>query len=157
MSTPFSGKEAAMNNVSTLLEAKGNDIWSIEPQKTAFKALETMAQRNVGALLVVDNGKLVGIFSERDYARKVILKGKSSKDTTVGELMTQEVFYASPEDTLQECMALMTAKHIRHMPVLKDDQLVGIVTLGDVVKQIISEQRFTIKELEKYISGGYEI
>lgn len=146
-----------IHNIGTLLETKGKDIWSIGPEITAFKALEKMAQQNVGALLVVDKGKLVGIFSERDYARKVILKGKSSKETTVGELMTQEVFYASPEDTLHESMALMTAKHIRHMPVLKDDQLVGIVTLGDVVKQIISEQNFTIKELEKYISGGYEI
>lgn len=146
-----------MHNISTLLEAKGKDIWSIGPQETAFKALQTMAQNNVGALLVIDKGKLVGIFSERDYARKVILKGKSSKETTVGELMTPEVFYAGPDDTLQEIMALMTAKHIRHMPVLKDDRLIGMVTLGDVVKQIISEQKFTIKELAKYISGGYEI
>ena len=146
-----------MYNIDTLLKDKGKDIWSIGPQETAFRALETMAQRNVGALLVIDKGKLVGIFSERDYARKVILKGKSSKDTTVGELMTPDVFYASPENTLQETMALMTAKHIRHMPVLKDDRLIGMVTLGDVVKQIISEQKFTIKELEKYISGGYEI
>jgi CBS domain-containing protein len=146
-----------MHNIDTLLKDKGRDIWSIGPQETAFKALETMAQRNVGALLVIDKEKLVGIFSERDYARKVILKGKSSKDTTVGELMTPDVFYASPENTLQETMALMTAKHIRHMPVLKDDRLVGMITLGDVVKQIISEQKFTIKELEKYIAGGYEI
>ena len=146
-----------MHNIDTLLKDKGKDIWSIGPQETAFKALETMSQRNVGALLVVDKGKLIGIFSERDYARKVILKGKSSKDTTVGELMTPDVFYASPENTLQETMALMTAKHIRHMPVLKDDRLIGMVTLGDVVKQIISEQKFTIKELGKYISGGYEI
>jgi CBS domain-containing protein len=146
-----------MHNISTLLEAKGKDIWSIGPQETAFKALQTMAQNNVGALLVIDKGKLVGIFSERDYARKVILKGKSSKETTVGELMTPEVFYAGPDDTLQEIMALMTTKHIRHMPVLKDDRLIGMVTLGDVVKQIISEQKFTIKELAKYISGGYEI
>ena len=146
-----------MHNIATLLEAKGREIWSIEPRDTAFKALETMAQRNVGALLVVDKGKLVGIFSERDYARKVILKGKSSKDTTVGELMTPDVFYAGPGDSLQESMALMTAKHIRHMPVLKDNKLIGMVTLGDVVKGIISEQKFKIKELEKYISGGYEI
>jgi len=146
-----------MHNIDTLLKDKGKDIWSIEPRETAFKALETMAQRNVGALLVIDKGKLVGIFSERDYARKVILKGKSSKETTVGELMTPDVFYASPENTLQETMALMTAKHIRHMPVLKEGRLIGMVTLGDVVKQIISEQKFTIKELAKYISGGYDI
>jgi len=116
-----------MHNIDTLLKDKGKDIWSIGPQETAFKALETMAQRNVGALLVIDKGKLVGIFSERDYARKVILKGKSSKDTTVGELMTPDVFYAGPDNTLQETMALMTAKHIRHMPVLKDNRLIGRV------------------------------
>ena len=146
-----------MHNIDTLLKEKGKELWSIGPRETAFKALETMAQKNVGALLVIDKGKLVGIFSERDYARKVILKGKSSKETTVGELMTPDVFYASPDNTLQETMALMTAKHIRHMPVIKEDRLAGMVTLGNVVKQIISEQKFTIKELEKYISGGYEI
>ena len=134
-----------MHNIDTLLKDKGKDIWSIEPRETAFKALETMAQRNVGALLVIDKGKLVGIFSERDYARKVILKGKSSKETTVGELMTPDVFYASPENTLQETMALMTAKHIRHMPVLQDGRLIGMVTLGDVVKEIISEQNLRLK------------
>ena len=146
-----------MHNIGTLLEAKGQEIWSIEPGETAFKALETMAKKNVGALLVIEKGKLVGIFSERDYARKVILKGKSSKETKVGELMTPDVLYAGPEDSLQESMALMTAKHIRHMPVIKDNKLIGMVTLGDVVKGIISEQKFTINELEKYISGGYEI
>jgi len=144
-----------MPKIGTLLEAKGQEIWSIGPRESAFKALETMAQKNVGALLVIDKGKLVGIFSERDYARKVILKGKSSKETTVGELMTPDVFYAGPEDTLQDSMALMTAKHIRHMPVIKDNKLIGMVTLGDVVKGIISEQKFKITELEKYISGGY--
>jgi CBS domain-containing protein len=115
-----------------------------------------MAEKNVGALLVIDKDSLVGIFSERDYARKVILKGKSSKDTSVSELMTPEVFYMDTDATLEECMALMTAKHIRHLPVLENKQLVGIVTLGDVVKQIIVEQKFTIGELEKYITGGYE-
>jgi CBS domain-containing protein len=109
----------AIHKIGTLLDTKGRDIWSIKPGETALKALETMAQRNVGALLVVEGGKLVGMFSERDYARKVILKGKSSKETTVGELMTPEIFYAAPEDTLKVSMALMTAKKIRHMPVFK--------------------------------------
>lgn len=145
-----------MHTIEQLLEIKGKDIWSIAPQATAFEALQIMAQRNIGALLVIDRGKLVGIFSERDYARKVILKGKSSKETSVGELMTPEVLYVAPQDTLEESMALMTAKHIRHMPVLDKGNLKGMLTLGDVVKQIISNQEFTIKELEKYITGGYE-
>ena len=115
-----------------------------------------MAEKDIGALLVIDNEKLVGIFSERDYAQKVILKGKSSKETNIGDLMTKEVIYIEPNNTLHECMAVMTANHIRHMPVLENNQLIGIVTLGDVVKQIISDQEFTIRELEKYISGGYE-
>jgi CBS domain-containing protein len=145
-----------MHIIGQLLEAKGNEIWSVAPGITAFEALQIMARKDMGALLVIDKEKLIGIFSERDYARKVILHGKSSKETTVGELMTQEVFYIGPQNTLQEGLALMTDKHIRHMPVLENNQLIGIVTLGDLVKQIISDQKFTIRELEKYISGGYE-
>jgi CBS domain-containing protein len=114
-----------------------------------------MANKNVGALLVIDKGKVVGIFSERDYARKVILKGKSSKETSVGELMTQKVLYINPGDTMENCMALMTAKRIRHLPVMENDQLIGIVSIGDVVKHLISDQQFTIRELEKYITGNY--
>jgi CBS domain-containing protein len=146
-----------MNSIGQLLESKGKDIWTIAPNATVFEGLRIMAKRNVGALLVIDKDNLVGIFSERDYARKVILEGKSSKDTAVGELMTKEVYYIDPKNTLQESMAVMTARHIRHMPVLDKDRLVGMVTLGDVVKQIIAEQEFTIRELEKYISGSYEI
>lgn len=145
-----------LHTIGQLLQAKGSQIWSIEPQATVYRALQIMAEKNVGALLVIDRDQLVGIFSERDYARKVILKGKSSKDTSVSELMTPEVFYINTKDTLDECMVLMTAKHIRHLPVLENKQLVGIVTLGDVVQQIIVEQKFTIRELEKYITGGYE-
>jgi CBS domain-containing protein len=145
-----------MHTIGQLLEAKGKDIWSISPHVTVFEALRIMAKKDIGALLVIDKDKLVGIFSERDYVQKVILKGKSSKDTNVGELMTTEVFYIDPKNTLHECMAIMTAKHIRHMPVFENDQLIGMLTLGDVVKQIISEQEFTIRELEKYISGGYD-
>ena len=146
-----------MNTIGQLLESKGKDIWTIAPNATVFEGLRIMAKRNVGALLVIDKDNLVGIFSERDYARKVILEGKSSKDTAVGELMTKDVYYIDPKNTLQESMAVMTARHIRHMPVLDKDRLVGMVTLGDVVKQIIAEQEFTIRELEKYISGSYDI
>lgn len=144
-----------MKTVKELLKTKGREIWSIEPRASVYKALEIMAEKDVGALIVLDSGRLVGIFSERDYARKVILKGKASKDTTVSELMTKTVFYVSPENTLEECMAMMTSKQIRHLPVLDNDRLVGIVTLGDVVKRIISEQEFTIHELEKYVKGEY--
>ena len=142
-----------MKTVNEVLKNKGREIWTISPLATVFQALELMAQKDVGALPVVENGKLAGIFSERDYARKVILKGKASKDTTVSELMTQTVFYVSPENTLEDCMALMTSKQIRHLPVLDRDRLVGMITLGDVVKRIISEQEFTIHELEKYVKG----
>ena len=143
-----------MRTVEQLLQVKGTDIWSIEPLTTTYNALEIMAEKNVGALFVMEKEKVVGIFSERDYARKVILKDKSSKNTSVGELMTREVFYIDAKSTLEESMALMTAKRIRHLPVLKSNRLIGIVTLGDVVRQIISDQQFAIRELEKYITGG---
>ena len=143
-----------MRTIEQLLQVKGSDIWSIEPQTTAYNALQIMAEKNVGALLVMEKEKLMGIFSERDYARKVILKEKSSKNTSVGELMTREVIYINADSTLEESMALMTVKHIRHLPVLKNNQLIGIVTLGDVVRQIISDQKLAIRELEKYITGG---
>ena len=143
-----------MRTVEQLLQVKGTDIWSIEPLTTTYNALEIMAEKNVGALLVMEKEKVVGIFSERDYARKVILKDKSSKNTSIGELMTREVFYIDAKSTLEESMALMTAKRIRHLPVLKNNRLIGIVTLGDVVRQIISDQQFAIRELEKYITGG---
>ena len=144
-----------MKTIGQLLESKGKDIWSIAPNATVFEALRIMAQKNVGALLVIDQQKLVGIFSERDYARKVILEGKSSKDTAVGDLMTKDVYYIDPKNTLHECLAVITSRRIRHMPVLDNDRLIGIVSIGDVVKQIIEDQEFTIRELEKYISGGY--
>jgi len=146
-----------MHTIGQLLEAKGKKFWSIAPNATVFEALQLMAKNNIGALLVIQNDRLVGIFSERDYARKVILKGKSSRETTVGDLMTREVYYIDPKDTLQESMAVMTAKNIRHMPVLENERLIGIVTMGDVVKQILADQKFTIRELQKYISGGYEL
>jgi len=138
------------------LESKGYDIWSIAPQAPAYEAMQIMSEKDVGALLVIDDEEnLVGIFSERDYARKVILKGKSSKDTSVGELMTDVVFSIDPQDTIQDCMALMTTKHIRHLPVIKNERLIGIVTIGDVVNHIISSQELTIQQLERYVGEGY--
>jgi CBS domain-containing protein len=144
-----------MTTIGQLLKTKGNEIWSIAPQATIYEALQVMSEKDVGALLVVHKGDVVGIFSERDYARKLILKGKFSKDTSVEELMTRKVLYVGPESTIEDCMALMTAKSVRHLPILKDERLIGIVTLGDVVKQIISDQEFTIHQLENYISGSY--
>jgi len=144
-----------MTTIGQLLKTKGNEIWSIAPQATIYEALQVMSEKDVGALLVVHKGDVVGIFSERDYARKLILKGKFSKDTSVEELMTRKVLYVGPDSTIEDCMALMTAKSVRHLPILKDERLIGIVTLGDVVKQIISDQEFTIHQLENYISGSY--
>ena len=143
-----------MATVKQLLESKDNNVWSIAPETTIFEGLQVMVDKNIGALLVTKDEKLVGIFSERDYARKVILKGKASKDTTIAELMTREVVYTTPDDSLDDCMALMTAKHIRHLPILKNNKLIGLLTLGDVVKQIMSSQEFKIQELEKYISSS---
>ena len=142
-----------MTYVEQLMKTKGNEIWSIAPQATVYEALQIMSEKDVGALLVLDKGNLVGIFSERDYARKLILKGRFSKDTTVGELMTREVLYIESQSTIEDCMALMTAKRVRHLPVLENERLIGIVTIGDVVKQIISDQEFTIQQLERYIKG----
>jgi len=139
-----------MKTVKAILKDPGGQIWSVSPTTTAYEALELMADKNIGALLVFENEQLVGIFSERDYARKVILKGKASKDTPVSELMTRQVFYVKPENTLDECMALMTSKHIRHLPVIDNNRITGIITIGDVVKEIISEQATTIKNMEQF-------
>ena len=144
-----------MTTIAQLLNAKGKQIWSVEPKATIFEALEIMSEKGIGALLVMEDGKLKGIFSERDYARKVILKGKSSKETPVGELMTKKVFYIDSQKTINDCMAMMTAKRIRHVPVIEDNQVMGIVTIGDVVNQIISEQEVTINHLENYITGSH--
>ena len=139
------------NLVSQILKAKGNKIWSIAPQETAYKALQLMSEKNLGAVLVIDKGKVVGIFTERDYARKVILKGKSSKTTPVSELMTKEVLCVDPETSVEDCMSLMTEKFVRHLPVMEKKKLVGVVTQGDVVKQLIADQKFENEELERYI------
>lgn len=143
-----------MTTVAQVLQEKGCNVWSIAPDATVYEALELLAEKDVGALLVLEDSKVVGIISERDYARKVALKGRVSRDTLVREIMTDKVYYVRPEQTIEECMALMTAERVRHLPVLVDDQLVGIVSIGDVVKAVISDQKFLIQQLEQYITGG---
>jgi CBS domain-containing protein len=128
---------------------------SIAPDKSIFDALEMIADKNVSDLLVLESGKLVGIFTERDYARKLILKGKSSKNTKVSDLMTKNILYVGSKNTIEDCMKLMTGKRVRHLPVIGTGRLIGIVTIGDLVKQIISEQQSTIHQFENYICGGY--
>ena len=140
-----------MNYVSQILKDKKGKIWSVSPRETVYNALQIMSDQNLGAVLVIDKRGVVGIFSERDYARKVILKGKSSKTTPVSELMTKKVLYIDPGTSVEDCMALMTEKDVRHLPVIEKNQLVGIVTVGDVLKQLIEDQKFEIQELERYI------
>ena len=142
-----------MASVGDILRRKGQSIWSTSPETSVFEALQLMAEKNVGALLIVESQKLVGIFSERDYARKVILKGRFSRDTAVREVMTENVITVEPDRTVDDCMLLMTNRHIRHLPVLENGQLSGIISIGDVVKAIISDQRFMINQLEDYITG----
>jgi CBS domain-containing protein len=144
-----------MTTVDKLLSIKTKEIWSLAPNDSVFQALEMMADKNVSGLLIVKDEKLVGIFTERDYARKLILKGRFSKDTEVCDLMTKNVLYVEPNNTIEDCMKLMTDKRIRHLPVMDEGTLIGIVTIGDLVKQIISEQETTIHQLENYISGSY--
>lgn len=144
-----------MYTVGQLLQTKGGVVWSVTPQTTVYQALELMAEKNIGAVLVLENEKVTGLFSERDYARKVILKGKTSKTSLVGELMTREVLYVAPENSIEDCMELMSKKRIRHLPVLDGGKLVGVVSIGDVVREAISRREATIHQLERYISGGY--
>lgn len=142
-----------VTTVKLYLQRKGNDVWSTHPDATVFEALRLMAGKDIGALLVIESGQVVGMFSERDYARKVILHGKSSKETPVGDIMTSQVICVSPQHTIEECMAVMTEKRVRHLPVLEADQVVGVISIGDVVKSIISEQEFVIEQLTNYITG----
>jgi CBS domain-containing protein len=143
-----------MKTVQDLLKQKGRDVCSVAPDSTVYDALALMAEKNIGAVIVRDAGRPVGIFSERDYARQVILKGKTSKDTLVRDVMTAKVVFVRPEQSIEECMALMTDKRFRHLPVLEEGQLVGILSIGDVVKALISEKDFLIEQLANYISGG---
>ena len=143
-----------MTTVRSVLQTKDNTIWSIAPDALVFDALKIMADKNVGALLVTQKEKVVGIFSERDYARKIVLKGESSHTTAIKDVMTSGVLSVNPEQSIDECMTLMTNKHIRHLPVLENGKLIGLVSIGDVVKAIISEHEYTIKQLENYITGS---
>jgi CBS domain-containing protein len=142
-----------MRTVKDILRNKGTDVWSVAPGATVCDALTFMADKNIGAVLVMDGGELVGIFSERDFARKVDLLGKKPDDTPVSEIMTERVVYVQPGETVEECMALMTDKRVRHLPVVEGGKVVGVVSIGDVVKSIISEQEFIIAQLEHYITG----
>ena len=142
-----------MRTAKDILAAKGNDIWSVGPDDTVFDAVKEMADKEVGALLVMDGDKLVGIVTERDYARKVILEGKTSKDSTVRDVMTKRVLCVSPERTIDECMALMTDKRARHLPVVDHKKVVGVISIGDLVKAVISEQQVLIDQLQHYITG----
>lgn len=142
-----------MKLVKHILETKGDDIWHIEPDKSVLDAIKFMAEKGIGALLVMENDKLVGIISERDYARKVILRGKSSRETPVSEIMTAEVVNIEPLETVEDCMKLMTDKRIRHLPVIEEGKVVGVLSIGDLVKEIIAEQEFTIQQLENYITS----
>jgi CBS domain-containing protein len=142
-----------MRRVRDILAVKGRDVWSIGPNASVYDAMKLMADKGIGALLVMEGEKLVGIISERDYARKVILQGRSSRTTSVHEIMTTRVAYAEPEQNIEECMALMTEIRIRHLPVIEAGEVRGVISIGDLVKSIIAEQKFIIEQLERYISS----
>lgn len=141
--------------VRDILKSKGEQVWSIGPHAKVFEALELMAEKNIGAVMVRNEDRVVGILSERDYARKVILEGKSSKDLEVGKIMSPRVVIVSPDRQVEEAMAVMTDKHIRHLPVMDGDELVGVISIGDVVAAAIAERDFAIEQLESYIRGDY--
>ena len=144
---------SAIGKIGDLLSQKGGQVWTVAPEAMVFDAIHMMAEKNVGALLVTDQGKLIGIISERDYTRKVALKGKSSKQTAVREILSTHVVHVSPGHTIEECMRIMTDHRVRHLPVLEADKIVGVVSIGDLVNWIISAQSTTIHQLETYITG----
>jgi len=142
-----------MKRVKAILATKGNDIFSIAPDASVYDAIHLLAEKEIGALLVMDGPLLVGIFSERDYARQIILKGRSSEETKVREIMTTNVLHATPDNDTGECMTVMTENRIRHLPVINDSEVVGVISIGDLVRSIIAEHESTIGDLKKYISG----
>ncbi len=145
-----------MQNVRDVLRRKGSDVWSVHPDTSIFEALELMAEKNIGAVLVVDrSSRPVGIFSERDYARKVVLKGKHSQDTPVGDAMTEGVLTVSPSRAIDECMQLMIEKRVRHLPVVQEETVVGMISIGDVLKAALSDRESLIEQLEEYITHPY--
>lgn len=141
-----------MGKVRNIIQTKGNEIYSVPSTVTVYQALELMFEKNIGALLVINEGKFLGMFTERHYARKLVLRGKSSKETTVGEIMTEQPVTVASDTSIEECMMIMTRKKIRHLPVTEDGKIVGIVSMGDVVRYIIEEQKFIIENLEQYIT-----
>jgi CBS domain-containing protein len=142
-----------METIRQLLDEKGHHVWSVGPDASVYEAIELMAEKEVGALMVLEQGRAVGLISERDYARKVILKGRASKETPVREVMATRVAFARPDQTIEECMAVMTENRVRHLPVMEGKELAGIISIGDLVKAIIAKQQFVIEQLEHYISG----
>lgn len=143
-----------MGKVRNILQAKGNQVFSVEPTTTVYKAIELMSEKNIGGLVITDaDGKMLGIFTERDYARRVILQGRSSKDTDIGDIMTTDPVTVSPDNSIEDCMTLMTSRFVRHLPVHDNGCLCGMISIGDVVRFIIDEQRGIIEELEVYITG----
>lgn len=141
--------------VGELLDKKGRKVWSATPDTPVYEALQLMAEKNIGALVVLDGDELRGIFSERDYARKVDLAGRDSRGTPLREIMTELVATVRPDQSVEECMSLMTDKRVRHLPVLQDEALVGLISIGDIVKAVIDDQQFMIRQLEKYITGSH--
>lgn len=142
-----------MKTIRELLDEKGRQVWSIASTMSVYDALALMAEKNIGAVTVTDDDRLVGIFSERDFTRDVVLQGRAAKETRVSEVMTSRPVCVAPEQTVEECLALMTDKRVRHLPVVEQDSVIGLVSIGDAVKAVISEQQFTIEQLEQYISG----
>jgi CBS domain-containing protein len=142
-----------MQTVRDILKAKGSEVWSVEPDATVFEALQRMAEKEVGALVVTQGAQILGLISERDYARKIILLGRASPTTLVREIMTSPVIYIHRDQAIEECMSLMTEKRTRHLPVIEDGKLVGLISIGDIVKSIIADQQFIIEQLVRYVSG----
>ena len=142
-----------MKTIEQLLMAKGGSIWSVDPEASVYRAIELMAEKEIGALLVTRDDEVLGVLSERDYARKVLLKGRSSRDTLVSEIMSSPVIFARPQQTVEQCMALMTEERIRHLPVSDGNRLLGVISIGDLVKAIIADQQELIEQLEHYIRG----
>ncbi|MDQ3117604.1 MAG: CBS domain-containing protein [Verrucomicrobiota bacterium] len=141
--------------IEKILRRKSDQIWSVSPDATVYDAIALMAEKNVGALLVMENEKLVGIVSERDYSRKVMLRGKTSRNSTVREIMTTELTTANPRETVEDCLRFMTEKRIRHLPVVANGSLCGVISIGDLVKEVISAQSATLDQMRDYIAGGY--
>lgn len=142
-----------MKTVAQILKFKGSQVYSVSPDQTVLEALELLVEMNIGGLVVLEGTRLVGIFTERDYARKVVLKGKTSKDTAIREIMTEKVLTVTPSQTVDQCMAIMTGGHFRHLPVVENEHILGVISIGDLVKAVMAEQKHQIEQLENYISG----